>query len=111
MKKVIAIALTFMIIFSNFTYNVSAAVTEGGKTDVLNSEYVVIVNTSSSDSQSTGKIIFDESNVKYNSDSQKSNSESEQLNENLITSQLEVESSEAEEAKTLQEIKSKTKRL
>ena len=108
MKKVIAIALTFMIIFSNFTYNVSAAVTEGGKTDVLNSEYVVIVNTSSSDSQSTGKIIFDESNVKYNSDSQKSNSESEQLNENLITSQLEVESSEAEEAKTLQEIKSKT---
>ena len=57
MKKVIAIALTFIIIFSNCTYNVSAAVTKGGKLDVLNSEYVVIVNTSSSDSQSTGKII------------------------------------------------------
>ena len=108
MKKVIAIALTFIIIISNFTYNVSAAVTEGGKAEVLNSEYVVIVNTSSSDSQSTGKIIFDESNVKYNSDSQKSNSESEQINENLITSQLEVESSEVEEAKAFQEMKSKT---
>ena len=112
MKKVIASALTFMIIFSNFTYNVSAAVTEGGKTDVLNSEYVVIVNTSSSDSQSTGKITFDESNtntrisqenlVEYNSDSKELDSESEQLNENLINSHIQEQSSDEEEVKALQ---------
>ena len=43
MKKFTSISLIFMIIFSNFTYGVTAAVTEGVKNDVLNSEYVVIV--------------------------------------------------------------------
>lgn len=47
MKKFTSISLIFMIIFSNLTYGVTAAVTEGVKNDVLNSEYVVIVNTSS----------------------------------------------------------------
>ena len=60
MKKFTSISLIFMIIFSNFTYGVTAAVTEGVKNDVLNSEYVVIVNTSSKENQSTGKIVFDE---------------------------------------------------
>ena len=52
MKKFTSISLIFMIIFSNFTYGVTAAVTEGVKNDVLNSEYVVIVNTSSKENQS-----------------------------------------------------------
>lgn len=56
MKKFTSISLIFMIIFSNFTYGVTAAVTEGVKNDVLNSEYVVIVNTSSKENQSTGKL-------------------------------------------------------
>ena len=60
MKKFTSISLILMIIFSNFTYGVTAAVTEGVKNEVLNSEYVVIVNTSSKESQSTGKIVFDE---------------------------------------------------
>ena len=37
MKKFTSISLIFMIIFSNFTYGVTAAVTEGVKNDVLNS--------------------------------------------------------------------------
>ena len=90
MKKFTSISLIFMIIFSNFTYGVTAAVTEGVKNDVLNSEYVVIVNTSSKENQSTGKIVFDENNNNTRI-GQEINSQSENINEDLIVNQLKNE--------------------
>ena len=89
MKKFTSISLIFMIIFSNFTYGVTAAVTEGVKNDVLNSEYVVIVNTSSKENQSTGKIVFDENNNNTRI-GQEINSQSENINEDLIVNQLKM---------------------
>ena len=107
MKKFTSIYLILMIIFSNFTYGVTAAVTEGVKNDVLNSEYVVIVNTSSKESQSTGKIVFDENNNDTRI-SQEINSQSENLNQDLIINQLKNENTESEEIKQIQKAKNNT---
>ena len=107
MKKFTSISLIFMIIFSNFTYGVTAAVTEGVKNDVLNSEYVVIVNTSSKENQSTGKIVFDENNNNTRI-GQEINSQSENLNEDLIVNQLKNENTESEEIKQIQKAKNNT---
>ena len=107
MKKFTSISLIFMIIFSNFTYGVTAAVTEGVKNDVLNSEYVVIVNTSSKESQSTGKIVFDENNNNTRI-GQEINSQSENINEDLIINQLKNENTESEEIKQIQKAKNNT---
>ena len=104
MKKFTSISLIFMIIFSNFTYGVTAAVTEGVKNDVLNSEYVVIVNTSSKENQSTGKIVFDENNNNNTRIGQEINSQSENINEDLIVNQLKNENTEIKaENKSLSE--------
>ena len=67
MKKFIAFALIFMLFFSNIAYNVSAAVNVGQPSQVLQGDYVVIVNTNLENSQSTGSIIFDDSGVNINS--------------------------------------------
>ena len=107
MKKFTSISLIFMIIFSNLTYGVTAAVTEGVKNDVLNSEYVVIVNTSSKENQSTGKIVFDENNNNTRI-GQDINSQSENLNEDLIVNQLKNENTESEEIKQIQKAKNNT---
>ena len=108
MKKFTSISLIFMIIFSNLTYGVTAAVTEGVKNDVLNSEYVVIVNTSSKENQSTGKIVFDENNNNNTRIGQEINSQSENINEDLIVNQLKNENTESEEIKQIQKAKNNT---
>lgn len=41
--------------------NVFAAVTEGKAGEILTGEYAVIINTDTSDSRSTGTLIFDDS--------------------------------------------------
>lgn len=67
MKKFTAIALIFMMFFSNIAYNVSAAVNVGQVDQVLQGDYVVIVNTNLEKSQSTGSIIFDDSGLNISS--------------------------------------------
>ena len=85
MKKFTSISLIFMIIFSNLTYG-------------------VIVNTSSKENQSTGKIVFDENNNNTRI-GQEINSQSENINEDLIVNQLKNENTESEEIKQIQKAK------
>ena len=55
----VGICLLFLGIFGSV--NVFAAVTEGEAGETLTGEYAVIINTDTSDSRSTGTLIFDDS--------------------------------------------------
>lgn len=55
----VGICLLFLGIFGSV--NVLAAVTEGKAGETLTGEYAVIINTDTSDSRSTGTLIFDDS--------------------------------------------------
>ena len=55
----VGICFLFLGIFGSV--NVLAAVTEGKAGETLTGEYAVIINTDTSDSRSTGTLIFDDS--------------------------------------------------
>ena len=58
-RYLMSVALLFWIVFCGTAMDVSAAVAEGDPGELLGGEYVVIVNTSTSEVQSTGTLIFD----------------------------------------------------
>ena len=107
MKKFIAISLTFIIIFTGITYNAVAYISKGDKSNVLNSDYVVIVNTSSTESQSTGKITFDQNNSNTRT-SQEINVQSENLDEDLSSNDQKSENLKTEEVKEVRAVKNNT---
>lgn len=69
MKRFTAFLLVFMLFFSNIANDAIAAVSVGQANEVLQGDYVVIVNTNLENSQSTGSIIFDDSGLNINSSS------------------------------------------
>lgn len=121
MKKIIAISMIFIIIFTNTTYNVIAYVTKGDKNNVINSDYVVIVNTSSTETQSTGKITFDQNNSsndnnvrigkEVNTQSENLdedlNLQSKALEENLNSNNQKIETLQAKEVRELNSIENR----
>lgn len=95
MKRFTAFALIFMMFFSNIAYNVSAAVNTGQSGQVLQGDYVVIVNTSLQDSQSTGTIIFDDSGININSINEMSSNEDVKEASEEVTKTLNLDGEES----------------